>query len=160
MLINFSHCQLLVISSVLILLCSIVCVGGDGTVGRVVTAMLNRVQADEGVNVEEETGFTAKCCPLPIGIIPTGEEKHPAAALGHCMVLAACPMMMLMTFICHGLHSTQADNVYKFWFIQMWSHASCIRIEGIEVLKFTYKILHCYLKASGKAIFIGFIFEL
>lgn len=121
--------------------------------------MLNRVQADEGVNVEE-TGFTAKCCPHPIGIIPTGEEeKHPAATFGHCNVLAAC-QMMLMTFICRGLHSTQADNVYKFWFIQMWSHASCIRIEGIEVLKFTYKILHCYLKASAKAIFIGVIFEL
>ncbi|ELT92985.1 hypothetical protein CAPTEDRAFT_190502 [Capitella teleta] len=49
---------------------SIVCIGGDGTVSKVVNEVLMRVQKDEGVEVRP--GFEPRHAPLTIGVIPTG----------------------------------------------------------------------------------------
>ena len=47
-----------------------VCVGGDGTVTKVISHMMTKIQKDEGVDMR--LNVTPVKSPVPIGIIPTG----------------------------------------------------------------------------------------
>lgn len=49
----------------------ILCVGGDGTVNRVVNGLLNRIQEIGGI--EMNAGVVPHKSRLPVGIIPLGE---------------------------------------------------------------------------------------
>ncbi len=50
---------------------SVLCVGGDGTVNRVVNGLLNRVQEVDGI--EMKCGINPHRSRLPVGVIPLGK---------------------------------------------------------------------------------------
>lgn len=52
------------------ILFSVACCGGDGTVNKLATALLNRVHALKKVDMKP--GFNPIKSNLPLGIIPTG----------------------------------------------------------------------------------------
>ena len=53
------------------LLFSITCVGGDGTVSKLATALLNKMHAVKHIDLK--LGFTPTTATIPLGIIPTGQ---------------------------------------------------------------------------------------
>ena len=50
---------------------SVVCVGGDGTVNKVINGLLNRIQEVDGI--EMKSGVSPHKSRLPVGIIPLGK---------------------------------------------------------------------------------------
>ena len=62
---------LLSVFQYLLLFCSVVCVGGDGTVHKVMNALINKTQKEE--NLEIRPNFSPARPKQPLGIIPTGK---------------------------------------------------------------------------------------
>ncbi|VDI78604.1 ceramide kinase-like protein [Mytilus galloprovincialis] len=57
----------------------ICCVGGDGTVSKVTTALLNKIQASKHIDLKN--GLTPARCHIPLGIIPTGTTNQAAKSV-------------------------------------------------------------------------------
>lgn len=58
----------------LFLLCSVVCVGGDGSASEVAHGLLLRAQ--ESAGMETDQIFTPVRAQLPLGLIPAGKGAH------------------------------------------------------------------------------------
>ncbi|XP_052091884.1 ceramide kinase-like protein [Mytilus californianus] len=57
----------------------ICCVGGDGTVSKLTTALLNKIQANKHIDLKN--GLTPARCHIPLGIIPTGTTNQAAKSV-------------------------------------------------------------------------------
>ena len=101
---------------IMLLFFSLVCVGGDGSLNKIASALLTRTQQDGGVEFED--GDPPRRCCLPIGIIPTGELNPGLHPLGKvkavCTILQCCDEQRTQHTHCKHLQSSVLTNLLTY----------------------------------------------
>lgn len=124
------HAWLTAVRSLSLSLCSVVCVGGDGSVSEVAHGLLLRAQMDAGRDTDSI--FTPVQAALPLGVIPAGEDQ------GWCVSFScSCSQISLKSRSC----------VWEWEFSPCWVNAISLLTQFIFIICFLvvlWQVLRMY----------------
>ena len=91
---------------------AVLCIGGDGTVNKVINHLINKSQ-----NTEPWIGFSPRHCEVPVGIIPLGVVNQ----IAYSVMGTNDPVTAAIHIILGHRHNTDICSVWVEDKLEMWS---------------------------------------